>query len=113
LDPELQRTWAPRLRRSVLGALAETDPGTALDAPAVLAVLRWRTPRSVPPVTAVAAVLLEASRLGILGAGALSDAGRALLAESAPLVGAPTGTPDPADALAAALPHAVDEILLQ
>ena len=113
LDPELQRTWAPRLRRSVLDVLAETAPGTALDAPAVLAVLRWRTPRSVPPVVAVAAVLLEAGRLGILGAGALSEAGRALLAESAPLVGASTGTTDPADALAAALPRAVDEILLQ
>ncbi|WP_426594343.1 helicase-associated domain-containing protein [Cellulomonas sp. McL0617] len=113
LDPELQRTWAPRLRRSVLDALAATEPGTALDPSSVLAVLRWRTPRSVPPLAAVAAVLLEAGRLGILGAGALSDAGRALLAESGLLVGAPTATPDPADALAAALPPAVDEILLQ
>lgn len=116
LDPELQRTWAPRLRRSVLDALAETAPGTALDAPSVHAILRWRTPRSVPPVAAVSAVLLEAGRLGIIGAGALSDAGRALLAESAPVVGPATedaGAPDPAEALAAALPPAVDEILLQ
>ncbi|WP_051275026.1 helicase-associated domain-containing protein [Cellulomonas sp. URHD0024] len=112
LDPELQRTWAPRLRRSVLDVLAAADAGTVLDAPSVLAALRWRTPRSVPPVAAVAAVLLEAGRLGILGAGALSDAGRALLAESAPLV-TTADTPDPADALAAALPRAVDEILLQ
>ncbi len=97
----------------MLDALADADPGTALDASTVLAVLRWRTPRSVPPLAAVAAVLLEAGRLGILGAGALSDAGRALLAESAPLVGPAAGTPDPADALAAALPPAVDEILLQ
>ncbi|WP_051639941.1 helicase-associated domain-containing protein [Cellulomonas sp. URHE0023] len=113
LDPELQRAWAPRLRRSVLDALAQTKPGTALDAPGVLAVLRWRTPRSVPPVAAVAAVLAEAGRLGILGAGALSDAGRALLAESAPPVSRKSDTADPADALAAALPRAVDEILLQ
>ena len=28
LDPELQRTWAPRLRRSVLDVLADTPPGT-------------------------------------------------------------------------------------
>ncbi|WP_315099208.1 helicase-associated domain-containing protein, partial [uncultured Cellulomonas sp.] len=111
LDPELQRTWAPRLRRSVLDVLAETPPGTVLDAAHVVAVLRWRTPRSVPPAAAVQAVLIEAGRLGIVGAGALSDAGRALLLETAPLVGAETG--DPADALAAALPPAVDEILLQ
>jgi hypothetical protein len=111
LDPELQRTWAPRLRRSVLDVLAETPPGTALTAAHVVAVLRWRTPRSVPPSAAVNAVLVEAGRLGILGAGALSDAGRALLLETAPLVGAEPA--DPADALAAALPPAVDEILLQ
>ncbi|WP_456786682.1 helicase-associated domain-containing protein [Cellulomonas sp. P5_C5] len=111
LDPELQRTWAPRLRRAVLDVLAETPPGTALDAAHVVAVLRWRSPRSVPPPAAVHAMLLEAGRLGILGAGALSDAGRALLLETAPLVGAVAA--DPADALAAALPPAVDEILLQ
>ncbi|WP_421742098.1 helicase-associated domain-containing protein [Cellulomonas sp.] len=111
LDPELQRTWAPRLRRSVLDVLAETPPGTAFDAAHVVAVLRWRTPRSVPPPAAVQAVLVEAGRLGILGAGALSDAGRALLLETAPLVGADAA--DPADALAAALPPAVGEILLQ
>ncbi|KQY23204.1 hypothetical protein ASD16_11615 [Cellulomonas sp. Root485] len=109
LDPELQRTWAPRLRRAVLDVLADTPPGTAMDAAHVVAVLRWRTPRSVPPPAAVHAMLVEAGRLGILGAGALSDAGRALLLETAPLVGAA----DPADALAAALPPAVDEILLQ
>lgn len=109
LDPELQRTWAPRLRRAVLDVLADTPPGTALEPAHVLAVLRWRTPRSVPPPAAVQAMLIEAGRLGITGAGALSDAGRALLLETAPLVGAA----DPADALAAALPRAVDEILLQ
>ncbi|MEZ0446821.1 helicase-associated domain-containing protein [Cellulomonas sp. ICMP 17802] len=111
LDPELQRTWAPRLRRSVLDVLAETPAGTAPDAAHVVALLRWRSPRSVPPAAAVQAVLVEAGRLGILGAGALSDAGRALLLETAPLVGAEPA--DPADALAAALPPAVDEILLQ
>ncbi|GEK21506.1 helicase-associated domain-containing protein [Cellulomonas xylanilytica] len=111
LDPELQRTWAPRLRRAVLDVLADSPPGTALDAAHVVAVLRWKSPRSVPPPAAVHAMLVEAGRLGILGAGALSDAGRALLLETAPLVGAVAA--DPADALAAALPPAVDEILLQ
>lgn len=106
LDPELHRAWAPRLRRAVLGVLADVDPGTALTAHHVLEVLRWRTPRAVPPESAVAAVLVEAGRLGVLGAGALAPAGRALLAAA----------PDddvPADAFASALPAAVDEVLLQ
>lgn len=105
LDPELHRTWAPRLRRSVLGVLADTG-GVALTAHQVLDVLRWRAPRSVPPEPAVTAVLAEAGRLGVLGAGALSPAGRALL-DTAP------DDPAPADAFAATLPPAVDEVLLQ
>ncbi|QHT58092.1 hypothetical protein GXP71_19740 [Cellulomonas sp. H30R-01] len=105
LDPELHRTWAPRLRRSVLGVLADAD-GVALTAHQVLDVLRWRAPRSVPPEQAVTAVLVEAGRLGVLGAGALSPAGRALL-------GSAPDDPAPADAFAAALPPAVDEVLLQ
>ncbi|GIG22600.1 hypothetical protein Cch01nite_33240 [Cellulomonas chitinilytica] len=102
LDPELVRAWAPRLRATVLGTLADAGRGVVLTAPQVLEVLRWRTPRSVPPTSAVEAVLLEAGRLGVLGAGALSDAGRALVAGD-----------DAAAALAAALPAAVDEVLLQ
>ncbi|WP_124344540.1 helicase-associated domain-containing protein, partial [Cellulomonas algicola] len=105
LDPELHRTWAPRLRRSVLGVLADAH-GVALTAHQVLDVLRWRAPRSVPPEQAVTAVLAEAGRLGVLGAGALSPAGRALL-------GSAPDDPAPADVFAAALPPAVDEVLLQ
>ena len=56
-------------------------------------------------------MLVEAGRLGILGAGALSDAGRALLAGDG--AAGRRRPADPADALAAALPPAVDEILLQ
>lgn len=114
LDPELARPWVPRLRRTVLDVLADLPPGTAPDADAVHALLRWRTPRSVPPRAAVDAVLDEAGRLGVLGAGALSAAGRALLAEDAALDGGdPATAPDPAAALAADLPAAVDEVLLQ
>lgn len=69
---------ALRLRRPVLGVLADAD-GVALTAHQRLDVLRWRAPRSVPPEPAVTAVLVEAGRLGVLGAGALSQAGRALL----------------------------------
>ncbi|TGY85037.1 helicase-associated domain-containing protein, partial [Cellulomonas shaoxiangyii] len=114
LDPELARPWVPRLRRTVLDVLADVPPGTAPTPETVHAVLRWRTPRSVPPRAAVDAVLAEAGRLGVLGAGALSGAGRALLAEDAALdAGDPAAAPDPAAALAADLPAAVDEVLLQ
>ncbi|UJP41000.1 helicase-associated domain-containing protein [Cellulomonas palmilytica] len=78
LDPELARPWAPRLRRAVLGVLAR-EPGRAPGADAVVDALGWATPRTVPPRSAVEAVLTEASRLGASGAGALSDAARALL----------------------------------
>ncbi|GAA2726468.1 helicase-associated domain-containing protein [Cellulomonas aerilata] len=132
LDPELARPWAPRLRGAVLEVLAGRDPGTALSADDVLAVLHWRSPRSVPPPAAVAAILREAGVLGVLGAGALSRAGRALLGPAAPAQpaerptsgprtgGAPAAAEDPAGAhvaaaraLAAALPTPVDDVLLQ
>ncbi|MEN0128978.1 MAG: helicase-associated domain-containing protein [Brevundimonas sp.] len=103
LSPELFRAWAPRLRRSVLGLLADLEPGGAPDADAVLEVLGWRTPRSIPPMAAVAAVLDEASDMGVLGAGALSEPGRALLSSADEAVAAFT----------AALPESIDEILLQ
>ncbi|NNH06067.1 helicase-associated domain-containing protein, partial [Cellulomonas fimi] len=129
LDPELHRAWAPRLRRAVLGVLAALPEGTAPSTHQVLDALRWRTPRSVPPETAVAAVLSEAGRLGVVGAGALSPAGRALLvAAEGEGAGGSGGTGPggsdrvdgarddgdaPAAAFAAALPPAVDEVLLQ
>ncbi len=106
LGPELARPWAPRLRRSVLGVLAGAGPGAAPDADAVRAALAWRTPRAVPPADAVAAALREAGWLGVLGAGALPAAGRALLGDDDPLPGLAAG-------LAAALPPAVDDLLLQ
>lgn len=107
LGPELGRPWAPRLRQAVLGLLAEAGPGAAPDGGQVRAALAWRTPRSVPPRDAVDAVLREAGWLGVLGAGALAPAGHALLDPDA----------DPraalAEGLAAALPPAVDDLLLQ
>jgi len=104
LGPDGARPWAPRLRRQVLDVLADAGPGGAPDAEQVRAALAWRTPRAVPPPDAVEAVLREAGWLGLLGAGALAAAGRAL------------GADDPgalAAALEAALPPAVDELLLQ
>ncbi|MDM7830523.1 helicase-associated domain-containing protein [Cellulomonas edaphi] len=103
LSPDLQRAWAPRLRRSVLGVLAELEPGAAPSPDAALEVLAWRTPRSVPPIAAVAAILAEAADVGVLGAGALSEPGRALLSSA----------DEAAAAFDAALPPSLDEILLQ
>ncbi|MBU4335098.1 MAG: helicase-associated domain-containing protein [Actinobacteria bacterium] len=103
LHPDGQRPWVPALRRSVLDTLALLPAGSAPTADGVRRRLAWRTPRAVPPVAAVEALLVEAGRLGVLGAGALSAAGRALLEPS----------DDPAARLAADLPEPVDRILLQ
>ncbi|NLE72453.1 MAG: hypothetical protein GX609_10270 [Actinomycetales bacterium] len=99
LDPELRRPWVPRLRAAALDVLATQG---ALTAEQVLDVLRWRTPRTPPAAHAVTAVLEEATLLGVVGAGALTTAGRALLAGE-----------DAAAALEAQLPATVGEVLLQ
>ena len=106
LSPDLQRPWVPRLRDGVLGVLTAEPADDTVLAPtteAVVEVLTWHTPRSIPPASAVEGLLAEAEWLGVTGAGALSTPGRALV----------LGRPDVADALRAILPHEVDEILLQ
>ncbi|MFJ3405558.1 helicase-associated domain-containing protein [Promicromonospora sp. NPDC090134] len=110
LSPDLQRPWVPRLRDSVLGVLAAGRDGENVLAPtagAVVDVLTWHTPRSVPPASAVEGLLAEVEWLGVTGAGALSAPGRALLPAD------PSRPADVAGALRAVLPHEVDEILLQ
>ncbi|MFF2451844.1 helicase-associated domain-containing protein [Isoptericola sp. NPDC058082] len=110
LSGDLHRGWVPRLRRQVLQVLA-AQPGTALDVDAVMTVLRWHAPRTVPPEQAVAGLLTEAALLGATGAGALSGPGTAVLAHLTP-----QGSDTPHDleaALRAALPPEVDEVLLQ
>ncbi len=115
LSPDLHRPWVPRLRGQVLSALA-AQPGTALSVDDVMTVLRWRSPRAVPPEPAVAGLLREAALLGATGAGALSGPGRAYLdavtEAAAPGAGRPTGT-GLEEALRSVLPPEVDEILLQ
>ncbi|HEY0118843.1 MAG TPA: helicase-associated domain-containing protein [Cellulomonas sp.] len=102
LAPDLHRRWVPRVRAAVLDVLGSVPSGAAPTLDDVLAVLRWRTPRSAPPTGAAAALLTEAGLLGVTGAGALSPAGRAL---SHPVAAAA--------ALAASLPTPVDGVLLQ
>lgn len=79
LEPGLQRSWAPVLRRRVLMALAQWPSGTAPSAQQVQAHLAWHTAKAVPPKSAVEAVLAEAAALGLTGAGALARTGSALL----------------------------------
>ena len=99
LDPELRRPWVPRLRSTALAVVEAEGPLTAEQ---VVEVLRWRTPRTPPATHGVEAVLAEATVLGVLGAGALTSAGRALLAGQ-----------DAAAALEGQLPATVGEVLLQ
>ncbi|WP_125776235.1 helicase-associated domain-containing protein [Antribacter gilvus] len=125
LSPDLQRPWVPRLRAQVLEVLQHGSSSSgerpALSTAEVLEVLTWRTPRAVPPERAVDGLLMEASWLGVTGAGALSAPGRALLETVVQEQEAPSadgGRVVPVvDRVAAAvrviLPHEVDEILLQ
>ncbi|MDD9207332.1 helicase-associated domain-containing protein [Georgenia sp. 10Sc9-8] len=102
LDPSLERGWARRLRHRLLTTLAALPARSAPGAAELAEVLRWHAPRATPPQPAVAAVLAEATILGVVGAGALTDAGRAL-----------TEGEDAAAALEKDLPEPVSEILVQ
>lgn len=104
LSEELRRPLAPRDRRRVLRVLAELPPGAGLDAGQLDTVLRWRRPRWGGRVRTelIGWTLAEATTLGLLGRGALSTPGRALL-----------GGDDAAQAMALTLPPAVDHVLVQ
>src|SRR5699024_6906578 len=82
LEPGLQRSWAPGLRRRVLLAVAQWPAGAAPSVQQVRDHLAWHTAKSIPPESAVEAVLAEAGALGLTGAGALATTGRVLLAAS-------------------------------
>ncbi|MPV90500.1 hypothetical protein GB882_17650 [Georgenia ruanii] len=105
LEPTLERGWAVELRTRALEVLAGLPAGAAPDAGQVHARLTWHRPRATAPERTVAAVLAEAERLGLTGAGALSPAGRAVLA------GADVDAV--AAALEASLPEPVGELLVQ
>ncbi|PFG20509.1 helicase-associated domain-containing protein [Serinibacter salmoneus] len=79
LEPGLERGWARSLRRSVFAALAAWPHAAAPDSEAIQAHLAWSAPVTPPPTWAVQAVLRESAWLGAIGAGALSEVGRALL----------------------------------
>lgn len=109
LGPEAQWPAIRAVRREVLAELGALEPGTAPDAESLLERLLWRRPLRPAAVLgeAVAAVLREAEWLGVTGRGALSSAGRQLVAD-------PAGDRDAlAGAMSGALPAPVDHILVQ
>ena len=107
LGPDVQWPPARGLRRDVLSELERLEDGTAPPAAAVVEALRWRRPRRLPRTidTVVAAALEEAEWVGVTGRGALSRAGRALLADAEP-----AGL---AEAMHPHLPTPVEHVLLQ
>lgn len=91
LAADLEAAWARRLRRRLLLLLDALPPGRAATPAFVRAALSYERPRRTMPPGAVSAVMAEAEALGVLGAGALSTAGRILAREL-------TGTPSAGDA---------------
>ena len=107
LGPDVQWPPARALRRDILGELERAEEGWAPTAPGVVEALRWRRPRRLPVGidAVVAAALEEAEWLGVTGRGALSRAGRALLAGDEPEKLAASMHPH--------LPAPVEHVLLQ
>ncbi|WP_297736173.1 helicase C-terminal domain-containing protein [Nocardioides sp.] len=109
LAPDLSSTMAPDARSLALAQLVGLDEGSVLatgtGVPSIVERVAWLRPRR-PSVhrDLVAAAVHEAGLLGLVGAGGLSQAGRAIVAHDhdAALV-----------AITPHLPHPVDHVLLQ
>ncbi len=104
----VELTWrrGPAERRFVLGELAGLPAGSAAPRPNLLARLGFRAPRRDADglATMTAAVLTEATAIGIVAFDALTSAGRALLAEDEAAAAA---------ALKESMPAPVDTVLVQ
>lgn len=108
----LQTSWPAgrQRRRDVLTALATLEPGSAPAEDQLLDVVRWHHPTRMArsaasgSSTGLDVVRREAEWAGVLGRGALSAPGRALLA---------SGTAAAAQEMAPHIPAAVDHVLLQ
>jgi Helicase conserved C-terminal domain len=108
LTDSLYSTAAPLDRRLLLGMLSELPHGTGVNAAAASAALIWRRPRWARRLQPgpVADLLTEGHALGLVGRGAISTPGRALLDEAV----------DPAvaiDAMTRALPKPIDHFFVQ
>ena len=105
LSVETERPASPDLRRAVLSIVASLEPGRCPVADGVAAYLSWLRPRRMGTEQARLAALTaidEAGRLGILGLGGMSSAGRALLDGD-----------DPAAVMVGLLPEPAASVLLQ
>lgn len=108
LSGSVYSTAAPLDRRLLLGMLAGLQPGAGVGPAEASAALVWRRPRwskRLQPEP-VADLLSEAQALGLVGRGAISTPGRALLAREADAGGA-------VDAMTQALPEPIDHFLVQ
>lgn len=104
LASDLERPPAPETRRLALEALAGADRGQACTADSVVARVAWLRPRRGPlRDDLVRWTLQESAAVGVVGLGALSRHGAALL----------FGASDVDTVLAPLLPETVDHVLLQ
>lgn len=114
LSTPLFSTAAPLDRRLLLSMLSELPPGAGVDAQTAAQALVWRRPRWANRLQPgpVGELLDEAHALGVLGRGAISSPGRALLtgAEDA---GATADHSGAIAAMAKALPEPIDHFLVQ
>ncbi len=108
LSDSLYSTAAPLDRQLLLGMLSELPAGAGVDADEASAALVWRRPRWARRLQPgpVGDLLSESHALGLVGRGAISTPGRALLdADAGPRVAL--------EAMARALPEPVDHFLVQ
>ncbi|MCF8568878.1 helicase-associated domain-containing protein [Gordonia sp. HY002] len=108
---------APLVRRTILTPLTEVEPAVGVSVTALTALLGWRHPRQLRRFTTrlVGETLREATELGLVAHGALTAAGRALLAVPTFDEDDPDGGDrgDLVDVMTAALPEPIDYFLVQ
>jgi hypothetical protein len=106
LSDLLYSTAAPLDRRLLLDMLAELPAGAGVDKSTASAALIWRRPRWAKRLqpAPVADLLEEAHLVGLVGRGAISTPGRALIHDADGNV---------VDAMARALPSPIDHFLVQ
>jgi hypothetical protein len=110
LSDSLYSTAAPLDRRLLLGMLAELPPGASVDKNTASAALIWRRPRWTKRLqpAPVADLLEEAHLVGLVGRGAISTPGRALVDD-----GVKAADADVVAAMERALPAPIDHFLVQ
>lgn len=106
LSQDLDRRAVIGLRHTVLALLAEAPVGAMVTADSIRAVLDVRHPRRAGRLRdeVIAATLIEAAALGVLVGGALTTAGRHLVAGEEKVA---------RKAMEAALPAEIDHVLIQ